>query len=388
VNRQDSSRIYLDYAATTPLRAEAAGAMQLALRDAAFNPSSLHAEGRRSRAVLDDARDRVARVVGANRKDVTFTGGGSEADSLAIFGTVRAERKRARRHVITTAIEHHAVLAAVEALAAERCDATILPVRENGTVDPAEFAAALRDDTVLATVMYVNNEIGTIQPIAELAALARERGVAFHTDAIQAPLWLPIDVRELGVDLLTLSAHKVFGPKGVGALVGRAPLEPLVRGGGQEFGRRAGTENVAGIAAFAQALELAVEERAAAAARVRTLRDRLEAGIVETIGDVRVNGAGAPRLPNVLNVSIAGVDSEALLLRLDLDGIAASAGSACTSGVLEPSHVIGALGLEERWTTGAVRFSLGPPTTQAEIDRAVAIVSAAVRGLRRAGSKA
>lgn len=383
----NSSRIYLDYAATTPLRAEVADAITLALREAPFNPSSLHAEGRRSRALLDDARDRVARVLGVTRKGVTFTGSGTEADNLAIVGTARAAARRGGgRHLVATAIEHHAVLHALDSLAADGFEVSLISVDERGVVDPHAFAAALRDDTTVASIMYANNELGTIQPIEQLATTARERGVFFHTDAIQTPLWLSVDARALGVDALSLSGHKFYGPKGVGVLAVRegVAMEPLVHGGGQEFGRRSGTENLSGIAGLAVALELAAGERPQTAERVAALRDRLERGIVEAIDEVRVNGAGARRLPNILNVSFAGIASDEFLLRLDLDGVAVSAGSACTSGVLEPSHVIAALGPGAAWNNGAIRFSLGVATTQAEIDRTLELVTAAVAELRRA----
>ena len=383
---ENSSRVYLDYAATTPLRPEVADAMTLALSDGPFNPSSLHAEGRRSRAVVDDARERVARLLGVGRKGITFTASGTEADNLAILGTARAIGGRdGRRHLVSSTIEHHAVLHALDALAEDGFEVTLVPVDERGVVSPDRFQAALRSDTSIASVMYANNEIGTIQPIERLAEIARERGVLFHTDAIQAPTWLPIDAGTVGADTIALSAHKFYGPKGVGVLAARGAieLEPLVRGGGQEFGRRSGTENVAGIAGLARALQLASQERAGAAQRARALRDRLERGIADAVSDVRVNGAGAPRLPNVLNASFAGVPSDALLLQLDLAGVAVSAGSACTSGVLEPSHVIAALGTAAPWTTGAIRFSLGIATTEAQIDRALEAVIAAVRDLRR-----
>jgi cysteine desulfurase len=386
VSSQNSSRIYLDYAATTPLRAEAADAMTLALSEGPFNPSSLHAEGRRARAILDDARDRVARILGVARNGVTFTGSGSEADNLAIAGTARAAARRGGgRHVVASAIEHHAVLHALDALADDGFETTLVAVDERGVVVPEAFEAALRSDTVVASIMYANNEIGTIQPLEQLAAIARARGIAFHTDAIQAPVWLSVDARGLGVDAVSLSAHKFYGPKGVGVLAVRDALamEPLVYGGGQEFGRRSGTENVSGIVGLARALELADRERPQTRERVAALRDRLERGIVEAVSDVRVNGADAPRLPNVLNVSFAGVASDELLLRLDLDGVAVSAGSACTSGVLEPSHVIAALGTGAAWKNGAIRFSLGTATTESEIERALEAVTTAVTELRR-----
>ena len=383
MSQKNSARIYLDYAATTLPSREAVAAMAGASEAGSYNPSSLHAEGRRARALLDEARDRVASALGAARKEVAFTASGTEADNHALVGVVRALGRRG--HVVVSAIEHHAVLRAAEALRDEGFDLTILPVDECGRVDPRAFAEALRDETLVASVMYANNEIGTVQPIAELAALAHERRVVFHTDAVAAAGWLPIDAPSLGIDLLSLSAHKYYGPKGTGVLYVRdgTPLAPLVRGGGQEFGRRSGTENLAGIVGAATALERAVNGRETAVRRTGALRDRLQAGICETIPDVRINGADAARLPNNLNVSFAGIESEALLVRLDLAGVAVSAGSACTSGVLEPSHVIAALESGSRWQTGVIRFSLGTPTTQPEIDQVLEILPPMVASLRR-----
>lgn len=375
------SRVYLDYAATTPLRPEALAAMTPYFAQHGFNPSSAHAEGRRARAALDDARDSVARVLGCGRKEVVFTAGGSESDALALLGYARANRDRGR-HLVSTVIEHHAVLHALDALEAEGFEVSRIGVDESGLVDPVRFAQELRADTILASVAQANNEIGTVQPIAALARVARERGVAFHTDAVQAAPWLPLDVAELGVDLLSISAHKFYGPKGVGALYVRSgvAVEPLVYGGGQEFGRRSGTENVAGIVGLAAALELATAGKAARGSRVAALRERLESRILAEIPDARVNGAS--RLPNNLNLSIAGVDSEGLLAGLDLEGIAVSAGSACASGVLEPSHVIAALGLDGRWQRGVIRISLGYDTREEDIDRAASVLCRTTRGLR------
>jgi cysteine desulfurase len=362
------ARIYLDHAATTPVRPEAVAAM-VPLLGGGYNPSSLHAEGRAARAAVDAAREAVARVLGAAPREIVFTGSGSEADVLALVGAARARVGRGR-HVVTTAIEHHAVLHAADVLERDAWRVTRLPVDARGLVDPEAFAAALTAETTVASVMLANNEIGVVQPVAQLARLARARGVLFHTDAVQAAGWLPLGVDELGVDLLSLSAHKFHGPKGVGMLYVRrgTPLEPVIVGGGQEHGLRAGTENVAGIAGFATALTLADAERPAAAARVAALRDRLEAGILDRVPDVVVNGAGAPRLPGNLSLAFADAPSDALLIGLDLDGIAASAGSACAAGSLEPSHVIAELGLDERFRLGVIRFSLGPATTQSEID--------------------
>jgi cysteine desulfurase len=366
----EMARIYLDYAATTPLRPEAARAA--AALSAAGNPSSLHAEGRAARAAVDEARELLARVLGCAPREVVFTAGGTDAAALAVLGAARAAGDGG--HVVVSAIEHRAVLHAAQALEAEGRRVTRVPVGTDGRIDVREFAAALTRGTVLASVMLGNNEIGTLQPVAELAALARERGILFHTDAVQAAGWLALDVDALGVDLLSLSAHKFHGPKGVGALYVRrgAAVLPLAGGGGQESGLRGGTENVAGIAAMAAALGAAEAERPEAAPRVAALRDRLQAGLVAAIPDVVVNGAAAPRLPGILSLAFGDVPSDALLMRLDLEGIAASAGSACAAGSLEPSHVTAALGLPERFRRGTVRFSLGRATTEAEIDEVIA----------------
>ncbi len=376
-------RIYLDHAATTPVHADVLAEMLPYFIEAGHNPSSLHAEGRRARAGLDRARDRVAAALGVSRKEITFVGSGSEADNQAILSVARTYRARGR-HIVSTQIEHHAILHTLDALRDEGYEVTLLPVDDRGLIDPAVFASALRDDTVLASIMYANNEIGVVQPIAQLAAVAHERGVIFHTDAVQGVGLIEVRPRELGVDLLSLSAHKFYGPKGVGVLYVRdgLVLPPLVHGGGQEFGRRSGTENVAGIVGLAAALEHAIGGRRARAARIGALRERLEHGIRAQAGEVRINGADAPRLPNNSNVSFAGIDSEALLMRFDLEGIAVSAGSACTSGALEPSHVIAALNVDPRWHQGVIRFSLGEGTTEEEIDRVLELVPRITAELR------
>jgi cysteine desulfurase len=378
-------RIYLDHAATTPVRPEVVEAMLPFYGAAGYNPSSVHAEGRAARAALDDARERIARILGAKAKEIVFTGSGSEADNLAIAGVAKASQDRGR-HLVSVVTEHHAVLHTLEALRDEGWEVTLLPVDTEGRVDPQAFAAAVRDDTVLASVAYANNEIGTIAPVAQLAALAHDRGALFHTDAVQAPSYLPLDVRELGVDLLAIAAHKFYGPKGVGALFIRegTPVAAQVHGGGQEFAKRAGTENLAGIVGMARALELAAAERAEAAARAGKLRDRLQALVCERLDGVRVNGGGAPRLPNNLNLAFSGIEGDRLLARLDLDGLAVSAGSACASGVVEPSHVVAALGLPPEWSRGVVRLSLGRLTTEEEITRAGEMLERGVSGLRAA----
>ena len=378
-----TERIYLDHAATTPVRPEALEAMLPYFTQNGYNASSVHAEGRAARAALDSARDRVARCIGARAKEIVFTGGGSEADNLALIGVARALGERGR-HIVSTAIEHHAVLHALDALRDEGFEVTRLAVDAEGRVDPKAFQDALRDDTILASVMYVNNEIGTVQPVAHLADLAHARGALFHTDAVQAAAYLPLDVRAMGIDLASLAAHKFYGPKGVGLLYVRegTALMPLIHGGSQEFAKRAGTENVAGIIGLAAALELALDERTASAGRVATLRDRFESEVVRRIPHVRVNGGGAARAPHISNLSFLGVESEQLLIRLDVDGIAVSAGSACASGAIEPSHVIAALGLPETWMRGVIRFSLGRGTTEAEIARTVEVLERAIADLR------
>ncbi|MEO7039653.1 MAG: cysteine desulfurase family protein [Candidatus Elarobacter sp.] len=376
------TRIYCDNAATTATRPEVVEAM-LPLLGGGFNPSSLHAEGRAARAALDSARETVAQVLGASPREIVFTGSGSEADVLAVVGVARARADRGR-HLVTTAIEHPAVMRAAELLAVDGWQVTRVPVDPDGLVDPRVFADALTAQTTVASVMLANTEIGVIEPVAKLARIARERGVLFHTDAVQAAGWLPLGVDALEVDLLTLSAHKFCGPKGIGMLYVRrgTPLEPLIVGGGQEHGLRAGTENVAAITGLATALRLADSERAGAAPRVAALRDRLQAAILASIPGVVVNAARAPRLPGILSIAFAGVASDLLLVRLDLEGIAASAGSACAAGSLEPSHVSLALGLDDRFRRGVIRFSLGRSTTEPEVDEIARRLPALIAAVR------
>jgi cysteine desulfurase len=378
----NSFRIYLDHAATTPVRNEVADAMREAADQCNFNPSSLHFEGRWARAALDAARDSVAAAIGATRAEILFTSGGTEANNLALLGVTRVLAGPA--HVVASAIEHRAVLASLQRLSEDGFETSLVPVDRHGRVDPAEFERSLRPQSVLASIMYANNEVGTVQPIAELAEIAHGRGVLFHTDAVAAPSWLPIDVRALGVDLLSISAHKFYGPKGVGLLYVRSgvPLAPIIVGGGQESGRRAGTENVPGIVGMARALELAVAQRTEAAADVACLRDGLEAGIRSRVAGVSVNGGDARRLANCSNLSFAEVDPAALIIALDLAGVSASGGSACTSGALEPSHVLAAMASEGAGPAGGVRFSLGTATTTAEIDQVLGILTAMAANLR------
>ncbi|MDE2570907.1 MAG: aminotransferase class V-fold PLP-dependent enzyme, partial [bacterium] len=369
-------RIYLDHAATTPVRPEVLEAMLPYFASMGHNPSSLHAEGQAARAALDGARERAAALIGAQPKEIVFTGGGSEADTLAIHGVARALAGGARRRLVTSVIEHHAVLHAMDALEREGWEIVRLAVDAQGFVDPQAFARALDERALLASIMLANNEIGSVEPISTLAAIALERGVYFHSDAVQAGGALPLDVRELGVDLLSLSAHKFYGPKGVGLLYVRrgTPLQPLIYGGGQEYGARAGTENLAGIVGMVRALELALAELHERAARTAALRDRLAEALM-AIPRTRLLGppSGPGRLPNNLSVAFGGISGEALLIRLDLEGIAVSTGSACASGSLEPSHVVRAIGLESPYDAGVVRFSLGRATGAEEIERAASV---------------
>ena len=352
------------------------------------NPSSVHEAGRDARAGLDWARGTLARILGCRPREVVFTGGATEANNLAIRGTLDRARRDfpgERHHVITTAIEHHAVLHAVQALAEfDGVDVTIVPVDASGVVRAEDVEAAIRPETRLISVMYANNEIGTIQPVAEIAGIARERGVVVHCDAVQAAGALPLDVNELGVDLLSISAHKFYGPKGVGLLYVRegVRLQPLVHGGGQERALRPGTENVAGVVGMATALLLAVEEREERNAHDRELRDRLMDQLLERIPDSYVNGDLERRLPNNLNIGFDGVDGESVLLDLDLNGIAASSGSACASATNEPSHVLLAIGLDEVAADATLRLTVGRSNTREQIDRAVEVIVNAVERVR------
>lgn len=373
------TRIYLDFAATSPLRQEALAAMLPYMESPSFNPSSLHHEGRRARAALEEARERIARVLGAKRKEIVFTSGGSEANALAILGLAAAHPGR---HLVSSAIEHRAVLGSLEALAGGGYELTLLPVDVQGFVDPERFADALRGDTALASIMLANNEIGTIQAVEVMAAVARSRRIPFHTDAVAAAGWLPLDAERLGVDAFSLAAHKFGGPKGFGVLYVRdgVPLAPIVHGAAQERGRRAGTEDVAAAIGTAVALELAAGELRESARRVGALRDELEAGLLERVPGSRLNGA-EPRLPNITNLSFPGVEAEVLAARLDLEGIAVSPGSACTSGVAGPSHVIEALRGGD--SQEAMRLSLGHVTSAEEIARVLQVMPNAISEQRR-----
>ncbi|MCY3749687.1 MAG: cysteine desulfurase family protein [Chloroflexi bacterium] len=381
-----ASRIYLDHAATTPLDPVVRDAIVTTLEDLPGNPSSLYAEGRAARDALDRARAQVADVLLADPGELVFTSGGSEGAALAIRGTAFAAAREGRRHLVTTAVEHHAVLHTVQLLAQRHgFEVTVIPVDAVGLVDPDAVVAAVRPDTALVSVMYANNEIGAIQPVAEIAAALRHHPALFHTDAVQAPGHLLIDVPALGVDLLSIAAHKFYGPKGVGALFVRrgARLSPQIVGGSQERNRRAGTENVAFAVGLSVALGRAEAERPTSAAHDARLRDRLIEGIA-AIPESRLNGPHRQRLPNNVNVCFAGVDSESLLMGLDAAGIAASSGSACTSASLEPSHVLLALGIKPDLAAGSLRLTTGRGNTEAEVERTLEVLHALVPRLRRA----
>ena len=349
------------------------------------NPSSVHRWGREARAALDEARERVARCLGAHPDEVCFTSGGTEADNLAVLGPLRAQVEKGRRVILSTPIEHKAVLATVHHAAHDGVTERMLTVTKGGVVDVAASDAAIDESVAVCTVMWVNNEVGTIQPVGEIAERVKARGGIMHTDAVQAFGKVDIDVSKLAVDLLTISGHKIGAPKGIGAIYIRrgTRLDPLFHGGSQDRGRRPGTENVAYAVALARAAELAVEEREAEWARLESLRNSLEEGLLARIPDAVVHGRGAPRAPHVLNISVPGTDSESLLMALDLAGVAASAGSACQSGSVTPSHVLLAMGVKPDLAVAAVRMSLGSLTTPEHITRVVELFPALIAKARR-----
>lgn len=367
-------RVYADYNATTPLEPAVLEAMLPYLREHFGNPSSVHLRGRQARAAIDDARARVARLLGAQESEIIFTGGGTEADNTVVFGVPAG-------HIITSAIEHHAILHACQRR--RDCEVTYLPVSRECLVDPDDLRKALRPDTRLVTVMSANNETGTIQPVRELATICRERGVPFHTDAVQSFGKQPVNVQEWGVDMLSLSAHKFYGPKGVGVLYVRrgVRLEPLLWGGSHEYDRRAGTENVAGIVGLARAGELARP------VDLFALTERLAAGIQQAIPGARRNGHATRRVGNTINFSFEGCESDGLLLGLDLEGVEVSSGSACAVGSLEPSHVLMAMGLPRELARAAVRFSFGKETTQQDADYVLEALIKVVGRLRQFSRK-
>ncbi|HXW51519.1 MAG TPA: aminotransferase class V-fold PLP-dependent enzyme [Candidatus Acidoferrales bacterium] len=379
-------RVYLDNAATTATRPEVLAAMLPYFGEEFANPSSPHHRGQRVRRALAQARRKIAESLHAEPDEIVFTSGGSESDNLAIFGSLTGSFARA--HFVTTSIEHHAVLHAADALRARGHRVTILAVDREGVVDPNELRAALDGTPAVVSVMHGNNEVGTLQDIARLAAVAHERGAIFHTDAVQTVGHIPVDVSALAVDLLSLSAHKFEGPKGIGALVVRRglPLAPLIFGGGQESGRRSGTENVPGAIALSIALELAVKELPDTGPRVGRLRDALIDGVLAHVQGAACNGPREARLPNNVNLRFDGIEGDTLVVGLDLAGIEVSTGSACSTGSLEPSHVQSALGLEAAKARGAIRLSLGRTTTEAQIDRVMEVLPPLVERLRALSS--
>lgn len=377
--------IYFDHAATTPMRAEVIEAMVPYFTDVFGNPSSLHVFGRTARIALSRSRDRLAELLRCSPSELVFTGGGTESDNMALFGAA-AQYGSNRKHLITTQIEHHAVLHACERLERLGYDVTYLPVDETGQINVEQLKAAVRDDTFLISVMHGNNEVGTIQPIAQIGEFARERGIMFHVDAVQTLGVLPIDLSSLFVDFMSFSAHKIYGPKGVGALYvsGRAAMPPHLVGGSQERKRRAGTENVAGIVGFARAAELAGQERERNSSHLADLRAQMIRELARELGSsgFTVNGHPTDVLPHILNVSFPGVDTETMLMSLDLEGIAAASGSACTSGSLELSHVLHAMRLPEDVMRSAIRFSFGFSQNSEQIQIAVQKIATILRRIR------
>jgi cysteine desulfurase len=376
-------RIYMDHNATTPLREEALVAMLPYLQEEFGNPSSLHAFGRQARRAIETAREQVATTLGTRPREIVFTGCGTESDNQAIKGVAYANRGQGD-HVVTTQVEHKAVLQACQYLEKQGFRVTYLPVDQYGVVDPGDVARAITGQTVLVSVMFANNEVGTVQPIAEIGRICQERGVTFHTDAVQAVGKLPVDVAELGVDLLSLSAHKFYGPKGIGALYVRqgVKIDPLLHGGHQEWGRRAATENVAGIVGLGRAIELRREEMAAEVDRLTALRERLYEGIAARIDHVYLNGHPTRRLPGTLSLCFDYVEGEGIIMGLDLAGIAVSSGSACTSASLEPSHVLLAMGVQPATAQGSIRFSLGRENTEEDVDHVLEALPPVVERLR------
>ncbi|MFN2636610.1 MAG: cysteine desulfurase family protein [Gemmatimonadaceae bacterium] len=380
-----SSPIYLDHAATTPVREEVFEAMKPFYGPRFGNPSSTHRWGREARAALDEARERVARCLGARPDEICFTSGGTEGDNLAILGSWRALKTKGRNAIVATPIEHKAILGAVHQAAREGAEERMLDISPDGVVALSSFEENVDDDVAICTTMWVNNEIGSVQPIPALARKAKERGALFHTDAVQAFGKVPIDAQTQQFDFLTISGHKFGAPKGIGALFIRrgTAIEPLMHGGTQDRGRRPGTENVAAAVGLARAAELTLVECEAHCAKIRQLRDKLEQGILARVPDAVIHGRGAERAPHISNISVPGTDSESLLMALDLRGIAASGGSACQSGSIDPSHVLSALRVRPDLASAAVRMSLGTLTTDDCIDRVIEVFPGLVAKARQ-----
>jgi cysteine desulfurase len=382
-------RIYLDYNATSPVAPEVVDAVARAMREDFGNPSSVHSYGQRAKGALDRARSEVAGLIGADPTEVVFTSGGTEADNFAIRGVYDALAASGRRRIVTTGIEHEAVLNTVKALSLRGAEVITVPAGRDGLVDPAAFTDHINSETALVSVMLANNEVGTIQPLADIAVFCKAHGAVFHTDAVQAAGKIPVAVRSLGIDLLSMSAHKFSGPKGVGAIWIRrgVRLVSQATGGRQERSRRGGTENVPGIVGMGVAAALA-QQALSRAGDIAALRDRLEAAILGSVPGTVVNGAADRRVPNTSNISFDGIEAESLLIALDLEGVAVSTGSACSSGTLEPSHVLKAMGLPQAFARNSLRFSLGASTTVEEIDFVAGALPRLVTKLRRLGRTA
>ena len=376
-------KVYFDHSATTPVHPAVAEEMMQYITGNFGNPSSVHSFGREARKAVEAAREKVARGIGARTEEIVFTAGGTESDNMAIRGVARANRERGN-HIITSAVEHHAVLDTCKALEKDGFRLTVLPVDEHGLVRVEEVAGAIGDQTILISIMHANNEVGTVEPVGEIGRLARERGVLMHTDAVQSIGKIPVRVADLQVDFLSLSGHKIYGPKGVGALYirGGARWQPIDFGGGQERKRRPGTENVAGIVGLGKALELAVADLDEARFRLAKLRDRLLRGVLDKIPRVRLNGHPTLRLPNHVNLSFELIEGESLLLSLDMQGIAASSGSACASGSLSPSHVLTAMGIPHAIAHGSLRLTLGQDNTEADVEYFLTALPPIVERLR------
>lgn len=376
-------KVYLDHAATTPLDPRVYKKMKPYFTDIFGNPSSIYEDAQIARNELDEARETVAKILGCTPEEIIFTSGGTESDNMAIFGVARANKNKGK-HIITSNFEHHAVLHPCEELEKEGFEVTYVPVEKNGIIDPQKVKDAVREDTILVTIIYANNEIGTIQPIAKIGRMCKKKGIPFHTDACQAAGALDLNVDKLHLDLMTINGSKMYGPKGVGVLYVRkgTPIKPLLFGGEQENRRRPGTENVAGIIGLAEALKLGQKEKDKENKRLIRLRDYLIKGIKDRIPKVLLNGDAELRLPNNVNVSIIDIEGEALLLRMDMQGIEASSGSACTSGSLDPSHVILALGHPYEIAHGSLRFTLGKSTKKADIDYVLDVLPGIVKELR------
>lgn len=378
-----SPMIYLDHNATTPLHPEVFAAMKPYLGEQFGNASSYYRLGREAKDALESSRKTVAGFIGAQPAEIIFTSGGTESDNLAIRGVAHALSEKGK-HIITSAIEHHAVLRTCEDLQRYGFTVTYVPVDGTGRINPEDITRQISRKTILISLMQVNNETGVIQPVAEVGRIARDAGIIFHTDAVQAAGKLPVDVETLNVDLLSITAHKLHGPKGIGALYVRrgTPLRPTITGGHHEQNLRAGTENIAAIAGFAKALSLASEQRETTAHRITALRERLESQVISRIAAVQINGSGAPRVCNTSNMSFGAIDGESILLHLDLRGICASTGSACTTGIPEPSHVLTAMGASASSAQGSIRFSLGRDNTEQEIDMVVEALAEITSQLR------